>query len=238
MSEQQQSPPLIGIIGGIGPQASARLHRVVVDLATQRWQEDPHLPFPEVLHYSVRASTDFSVPGPGRERTIDRIAEASILLADAGVSRIGLACNTAHLLFPRVEERTGVPIVRIPALVAAEVERRGLRRVGLLATAATLRGGLYDEVGEIAELIPSSPELTAEVEQVIGAVYSGRFERTDHRHFVDLVERFRHEQRLDAVILGCTELPVAYGEHDRSLIIDSIDELGAHLVNHAFEVRA
>ncbi|WP_159499893.1 aspartate/glutamate racemase family protein [Microbacterium sp. 18062] len=220
---------VIGVLGGIGPQASARLHRVLVDRATLAVAEGRADVFPEIVHFSTRVG-HFTEPGPDRAAAVDALTRATRVLVDSGAVVIGLVCNTAHLLLPAVEAATDAKVERIPEHVAEVVVRDGYRRVGLLATQSTLDLGLYDPVGVVTELIAASRALTAEVSEHIVDVYTGRETPARQQEFRDLVARFRDEERLDAVILGCTELPVAFGDADRAGVVDSIDVLSDGLL--------
>lgn len=223
----------IGLLGGIGPQASARLHRTLVDKATTAVSEERADVFPEIVHFSTRVGF-FTRSDPEQQDAVDALARATRVLLDSGAAVIGLACNTAHVLLPTVEAETGAKVERIPEQVAAAVARDRHGRVGLLATQSTIDLGLYDPVGDVAELVPASRELTAEVSSHIVDVFTGRDSPSRQQRFRDLVSRFRDSEALDAVILGCTELPVAFGEADRSGVIDSIDVLADRLLDRFY----
>ncbi|MFD4932895.1 aspartate/glutamate racemase family protein [Peribacillus butanolivorans] len=218
----------IGIIGGIGPQASARLHTRLVQKATVEYNERG-LEFPQIVHFSVRVPPFFR-GGEDEWRAVDIVSRAARSLLDAGASTIGLACNTAHILLPEVEARTGVRVERIPEQVRRVVSEQNLSRVGLLATQETIDRGLYDAVAEVADIIVPDREFNATILEHIVRVFAGTYTGADSQAFREIVERFRDENRLEAVILGCTELPVAYGDGPREGIVDSIEVLADHLL--------
>ncbi|MFD6518023.1 aspartate/glutamate racemase family protein [Rhodococcus sp. NPDC060176] len=218
----------IGIIGGIGPQASAWLHTQLVRKAATA-NTELGLEFPQIVHFSVRVPP-FIREGSDQQRAIRLVSHAARSLVNSGATTIGLACNTAHILLPEVEARTGITVERIPEQVRRVVQDEGLERVGLLATQETIDRGLYGTVSDVAELIIPTPELTAIVEKHIVGVYTGAHSASDSAAFRELVCQFRDHYQLDSVIFGCTELPVAYGEGERTGIVDTLDVLADHLL--------
>lgn len=222
------SPPLIGILGGMGPQAGLDMGEKLLRLTRTKRDQD-HLPF--IL---------FSLPDTVPDRTSFLLGQTDInpayAIADQfekmsalGVSIAVMACNTAHakpifdVVLGLLRER-GVEL-RILNLVNETINhiRRSLPeidRVGILGTRGTLGTRLYDEALEAAGLEPVIPDPSVRDDDVHAALYSPSFgikscsgaitpEATSRIHAA-----IHHLYGLgaEAVILGCTELPLAIKE--------------------------
>ena len=159
------------------------------------------------------------------------------VLRDAGCGAIAIPCNTAHGWAEALEEGCGLPVLHIVDATAAEL-RRALRPgagVGLLGTAATLRIGLFQERLQPQGwrcLVPDADEMVRLVMPAIDAVKAGRVAETFAP--VMRVVRSLQERGAEAVVLGCTELPLSLAAGPDGadalrmrppVIVDTIDAL-------------
>ena len=127
------------------------------------------------------------------------------------VNFIGIACNTAHILIEELRLCSAVPIVSIIEEVKKTILTNGYRRVGLLSTKTTQDRGLYDSVEDSKiKLLKPNKDLQDLLEEIIRGVIAGK-ERTElEDKFKIICNYFIKEQKLDTVILGCTELPLIF----------------------------
>jgi aspartate racemase len=136
----------LGIVGGVGPRASADLYLRIV--GTMRGVSDGAIP--EIVMHSLPITPGLERSfatgcfGPEEERHIRRLlAESAVLLRDAGVDVIALPCNTLHDYFPEFLDELGIPFVDMIIATCESLQRRGSRRALLLATRATVTSGTY-----------------------------------------------------------------------------------------------
>jgi len=225
----------IGILGGMGPQASAKLYELLI-VGTQKYTpaavDDD---YPEIVLLNVPVPNFISNKNElpkAKQMLIDRTK----LLEKAGCIVNGIACNTAHILLPNLQAVTNVPFLSIPNLVAEQVETAGYRRVGLLATPTTLGSTLYDDaLNNIAELVRPDQELAEQIEQYIYKQLNNALQESERRQFRVKIDKFKVDNNLDAVILGCTELPLVYGESlSDDIIIDTLQLLATGLLESYF----
>jgi len=215
---------VIGIVGGVGPLAGLDLQaKIIRQTAAGRDQE--HLP---VL--------SLSWPGPIADRTeylLGRVAANPAhallaqlrLLAAAGATVAAIPCNTAHApaIFDIVRAGVaGLPLrlLHMIAETAAHLaaEHPELRTVGVLSTTGTWRARLYPQLLEPRGLRVVVPDATLQ-ETIHAAVY-------DPAHGIKPAGRATAQARAgleqgiaalraagaEAIILGCTEMPLAFPE--------------------------
>lgn len=227
LDDADQTPP-VGVIGGVGPLATAYFLQRVVQL-TDADRDQEHVDLVVLNHATVPDRTDFVVgrsaldPGPVLARDARRLERF-------GVSFLVMPCNTAHYFTQQVLDAITVPFVSIVDVTVAAARRRapGLTTVGLLATAGTVASGVYEDAFAVhgIEVVTPDEADQARVNTVIyDQVKAGRPADPDELRAVaaGLVER-----GAGVVVLGCTELSVAAVDHgllDEPPFLDSMDEL-------------
>lgn len=236
MSDVTRGAP-VGVIGGVGPQATAYFLDKVVRL-TEAARDQDHLDMVVLNHASIPDRTAFILgesdadPGPV-------MAQDARRLAQFGVSFLVMPCNTAHHFTDEIAAAVTVPLVSIVAETVAEVRRRvpEVRAVGLLATSGTVQSGVYQR--ELAAagaecLLPGRDDQAVLMRIIYEQVKAGR--PVDLPAFRGLVGGLR-ERGAQAVVLGCTELSIVaadFGllEADRTLV-DSLDVLARRTIERA-----
>ncbi len=221
----------IGIIGGMGPQATAELYMAVVGILQRRSGARYDADFPPVLIHSVPAP-DVVERLEDEERLAGMLVDSARILEAAGAQLLAIACNTAHIVHSRVASAVSVPVLDLPAEVAAAAATVGYRRVGLLATGLTMDRWLYREpcarLG--IELLEPDAVQRDRLTRVIMAVLAGQELSASRRILIDLLGDLA-ERGADAVVLGCTDLgPLLAGLDTPLPVIDSTLVLAEALV--------
>ena len=229
----------IGVLGGIGPQATMELERKLHAAAQRLIPQHQNSGYPPTIVYYVR-----DVPFVLEEGYTPRVPYAPNPRLLDGARALGsvadfllIASNATHVLKEHVERASGRPVLSMIDAVLREVRRRGWRKVGVL--------GLGDPVvytrplaalGVAHETI--GDPLRATLDQGIFAIMEGRSDPRWTGAAIDAVALLRG-RGVDGVILGCTEIPIVLGEdHVRSLVadgevIDPLDLLADAAVRHA-----
>lgn len=224
--------PAIGILGGMGPQASVRLYELLIEGTKAYTPAAIDSDYPEIVLLNVPVPNFISDKNQ-LQKAKQMLIERTILLEQAGCIVNGIACNTAHILLPDLQAVTKVPFLSVPKLVAKRIKTAGFNRVGLLATATTLSSNLFDDVIG-AEVVKPRKEIASRTETYIYKQLRGGISNADKKAFRKLVKDFKEAEKLDVVILGCTELPLVYEGSDGS-IIDTLQLLSDGLLETYFD---
>jgi len=139
------------------------------------------------------------------------VAEAAQRLAVAGAEGILLASNTMHRAIEEVEGLTGLPVIDIRKVTAERIARDGRNRIALLGTRFTMTEPFarqpYEEMGITIHEV--APEWRSEVDRIIyEELVAGRVVRDSQRKLKTLITELQ-KQKVQAVVLGCTELVMA-----------------------------
>jgi aspartate racemase len=136
------------------------------------------------------------------------LAKAARTLEAAGAELLVLCTNTLHKVAPQIEERVGIPFLHIVDAAAREVQRAGMRRVGLLATRFTMEQDFYRErlaSHGIETVIPVSEDRAIVHRVIFEELVRGRVEQASRREMRRIATTLATEGA-EAVVLGCTEL--------------------------------
>ncbi|MYS10743.1 amino acid racemase [Streptomyces sp. SID6041] len=219
--------PALGILGGMGPLATADFYRRVVE-RTPVGSDQAHLP---VVMWADPAIPDRTAALLGAGPSpVPALVEGARWLQRAGVSCIAVPCNTAHAYVEQLSKATGIEVldmIRV-ALEAAVRRKPGLERVGVLATRGTRLAGLYERAG--ARLGLDVVQVSASVQQeyvdaAIRAVKSGADPAEPERWIATAAESLVG-RGAQAAIAACTEIPLVSQAAGRVLpLIDSTDAL-------------
>ncbi|MDR1088455.1 MAG: aspartate/glutamate racemase family protein [Coriobacteriales bacterium] len=226
--------PAIGVIGGLGPQASALLYQLLVDRARYHTDLRDTADYPRIVLVSTSIpnylSTGEATDPAIMAQVIGLVQEEVRVLEQAGSIVIGIACNTAHLALDALQAVTSVPFLSIMDLM--QDAARPFKRPGLLSTRLTKQTGLYDTVHP-ALFVPDDSVLE-QAETWVFKLLDGSLTPEDAEEFHRFVEDYQKTNELDAVLLACTELPVVYGPANRPSIVSTLDVLADGLLSYYY----
>jgi aspartate racemase len=140
-------------------------------------------------------------------------------LASIGADFLICPDNTIHQALPYVEPHSPRPWLHIAEAVAAEASRRGFRRLGLTGTRWLVQSEVYPpKLAALAlQFLRPEPDEREEINRIImQELVRGRFEPQAIAYFQRLIERLR-QRGCDAVVLGCTEIPLIINDANSAL---------------------
>lgn len=230
---------VVGILGGMGPAATLDLYREILRLTPAERDQD-HI---EVLIYSNPTIPDrTSAILAGTADPLPGLVETARVLERGGAGLLVIPCNSAHHYLPQLRRAVQVEILDMVEEACAEVRARlpGARRVGLLAAAGTVRSGLYERRFAQRGVAVLTPEATEQedVQAAIADIKAGR-RREATRATLETAVRGLVARGAEAVVLGCTEVPLALGDAVLPcLAVNSTEALARAAVDWALGRRA
>jgi aspartate racemase len=202
---------IIGVLGGMGPEATLYLYRELI-VQTPARKDQEHL----------RIIIDSNPKVPDRTRAILHggkspvpvMAAGAAALERAGADFIVIPCISAHFFLEELRERTSLPVLSIFDVVAEHIVKNhpGIDTLGLLGTTGTVQGGLFQERLSRAGRQTLSPEPGDQL-RIMSAIYDikdSRSSRTRKEIAVEVLAVARRlvDQGAQGIIAGCTELPL------------------------------
>jgi aspartate racemase len=214
---------VIGVLGGMGPAATADFYQKIVR-ATPAKSDQDHL---QVLIFSNPQVPDrtAAIRGEGPDPLPALVAGAQVLVR-GGADLIAIPCVTAHYFYDALQRAIAVPILHLigETVTAVLTRHPGVRRVGLLATTGTLQARLFEDFFEPRglELLRPDPEDQAAV--VMEAIYRVKAEGAHpalRQRICGAAERLI-QRGVEIVVAGCTEVPLLLQDGDLSVpVVDA-----------------
>lgn len=205
----------VGIIGGVGPESTIEYYRFIIDGYRERKQDDS---YPSIIINSVDVNKYVGLATANRFDTFtDELVVEIERLARAGADFGALAANTPHIVFDELQRRSRIPLVSIVEATRDKVQSFGLKRVGLFGTRFTMQGGFYQKIFSAAGLeitLPNDEEQNYIHEKYIGELLKNIFRPETRAGLLAIVEQLHKRERIEALILGGTELPLILRESE------------------------
>lgn len=228
-------PLHIGIVG-CSAEGAALCYRTIVALGNQRLGGHAHPPVS--MHTPSLAEYVAFLDRGDMEGVAGLMLDSAQRLASAGADFLVCPDNTIHQAMHLVQPRSPLPWLHIADVVAGEAKRRGWRRVGLTGTAWLVDSDVYPKALGAAGLECIKPDAATREELgalIMDELVHGICRPETVARFQSAVEQFGR-QGCEAVVLGCTEIPLILGDHNSPLpTLDSTRLLAAAAVQRALD---
>jgi aspartate racemase len=227
----------IGIVG-CSAEGAALCYRTICLEAEPLMGKYAH---PEVTMHTIALAEYMKAihAGAGWEKPVaDLMLRSAEVLKRAGADFLICPDNTIHQAMPQVLPRSPLPWLHIAEEVGKEARLRGFKKLGLTGTKFLVSGPVYPEKLEQMGLGYMRPTKEQQ-EQINNIIFDelvlGRQTDESLFYFEQVIESFK-VQGCDAVVLGCTEIPLLVNDIDSPLpTLDSTRILARAAIRHALE---
>ncbi|MBQ3065063.1 MAG: amino acid racemase [Clostridia bacterium] len=138
----RQSSPVLGILGGLGPMATAYFYELLI-AHTQVQCDQDHIDILINSHASTPDRTAFITGASDQDPLSVMVADLRRMEA-YGAELVAIPCNTAHYFFDKLKASTNLPLLNIMEETACKLSSIGVHKAGILATDGTIMTGTYD----------------------------------------------------------------------------------------------
>ena len=219
----------LGVIGGLGPMATAYYLELVIRMTDVERDQD-HL---ELIVMNIPSIPDRTayILGKSTENPLIPMVELGKQMKALGATAVATPCVTAHYFHEDLQTGIGLPVIHVIRQTAQLLQQSGIRRVGLMATDGTVQSGIFQrQVEELGmELVlPDEEGQQGVMTLIYNQVKAGR--KPDMRLFCTIRDRL-FQSGAEVVILGCTELSLLKKEQELGDgILDVLDVLAKESV--------
>lgn len=220
----------IGVIC-IGPEATTNLYMRIIKLFQKKFHsvydnEFPEfitrgIPLPDVVHHGLDDS-----------EIEEMMVKAVKQLKQAGADFVVIPCNTVHKYVSSVSKKDKIPILSIIDETIRIIKRKKAKKVLVLGTINTLNSNIYSDPlkKEGIKAMKPSAEYQKIVDKVITDGFMGKKTKKDHMKLVKVIDHYK--DKVDGVLLGCTELPLLISQKDVDIDVFDTLEILAHAAFH------
>ncbi len=193
---------IIGILGGIGPEASGRFYLSLIEKLQKSKQIKSNLDFPQIIINSI----------PAPELIYEKISEKDLKLYIKGIKElekfgtdfIVMVCNTIHLFYDRLKREVNIPIIDLRKEVGRTLKKKRIRSTVVIGSPGVVNGGLY-KYRNIKNYNLSERDLN-KITKAIFNFNKGVNKDRQSEIVKDIVARYIKKTRAKLVIAGCTEI--------------------------------
>ena len=199
----------IGLVGGTGPESTLMYYKELnsrIDALT----EGSAMPDVAIESVNFRKAWGFVERGE-YDKLTDYLSEKVECLKAGGAEIISLSAVTMHIVFGQIEAKTNTQLISIPKTVRDEAVAREFKCVGLLGTIFTMEQDYMKkdlEDAGIRVVVPQKDERELIAKRILEELEVGIVKESTLKEFTAIIERMKREDGIEAVILGCTELPL------------------------------
>lgn len=197
----------LGIIGGLGPLASALFYELLIEECYLHRQSAPDLllinhPFTNGLSPKgiAEGDTNEALIRKGFFRCLDILIQNNIEIAV-------MVCNTMHIYLDFMPHNAP-DFFHVPQMVMEEAFSQGHKKILVLGSRITHAAGLYSHQ-HVKTFFPSSKDQEV-VDQAIEHVIHGKILESDSLALSALIKRLGEEEDFDAVVFACTDIPLIH----------------------------
>lgn len=196
----------LGVLGGMGPAATALFFNKVINNTVARSDQE-HIDMLISNHATLPDRTEAILKNK-EHLFLQAIQEDFHLFEQANVKNIAIPCNTSHYFYKEMQEMTDVHIINmVQSTIETIVTLFGKgSKVAILATDGTIKSKVYENECHKHHIVPHIPNDTTQ-QKIMDLIYKVKAgKHVDPRELEHIIEYKLHQEGCTAIILGCTEL--------------------------------
>jgi len=212
----------IGLIGGIGPAATEYYYRGLIERHAR-----PGTPLDlTIAHADVRELAQNLANNDARKQA-DTFVRLVRRLAAAGADVAAVTSMGGHFCIRELEAISPLPILNALPEVDAAIRHRNLKTIGILGTRTVMETRLYGAISSARIVLPEGEALDQVHKNYVDMAIAGRVTEAQRRVFFSIGQQLCRVQGAEAVILGGTDLFLAFAGQDCGFPV--IDCAGVHI---------
>ena len=218
----------LGLIGGMGPESTLPYYQGIV-YGVQKKMGQPFFP-----HFTVESVNVFQIlsflNAGDKDALVDYLMTAINNLANAGADFIALASNTPHIVFEQLQEKSPLRIISIVEATCKDAVTKGYKTIGLIGTIFTMNNDFFKtpfERNGIKVVVPNDVEMRLINDRIYNEIELGVIKQETINEFLQIINRLKTEENIEAIVLGCTELPLLL--NDAITPVPCLDTMKIHI---------
>ena len=194
----------LGIIGGLGPMATAYLLQLIVEMTDAKTDQE-HL---DVIVFDRPNVPDRTahILDPGKPSPLPSMTATAQTLERLGAGCLCAPCVTSHYFYRELADSVSIPFLNMVEETAQELKNAGKKRPGILATTGTVSTGLFQTAFQnqgLTAVLPDEHGQQLVMSLIYDDIKAGK--PADPEKFRE-VSKMLHRDGCDCIVLGCTEL--------------------------------
>ncbi|OUS30508.1 hypothetical protein A9Q99_06020 [Gammaproteobacteria bacterium 45_16_T64] len=205
----------VGIVGGISPESTIDYYQKII---SKYCKKDASGNYPQIIINSINMHKMLSLMQDNQYQELVEFLVSEIdSLRKAGADFCVLASNTAHIVFDQLRQQASIPLISIVEATYRTVIQQQCSQVGLFGTKFTMKGGFYNEIlskNGITVITPNEKDQDYIHQIYMDELVKGIFRDDTRENLIQIAETLTHENDIQGLILGGTELPLILKQDD------------------------
>ena len=207
----------VGIVSGLGPESTVDYYRGIIHAFKPTYEKDG---YPEIAIESLDLRAVMSLIEKADWDEVSLCIASKFEVLRAGGAVFGaIASNTPHRVFAAIQSRTRLPLLSIVDATLNYSRQHKFSNLCLLGTKITMGGDFYQHTfaeENIRLVVPHADEQEYMQEKIFSEIEFGIIREETRNNFLAIIEKIVREEKVEGVILGCTELPLIIKAEDIS----------------------
>ena len=218
----------IGLVGGTGPESTLMYYK---ELNSKIDEATGGKAMPELTIESVNFRKAWELVSREKYQELtDYLSDKVNSLVNSGAEVIALTAATMHMVFDEIENNTQVSLVSIPKTISDEVVEKGYKKVGLLGTIFTMEQDFMKKdlrKAGIDVIVPEDADRKLIAKRIYEELELGIVKDSTLKEFNEIIRKMKDMHDIEAIILGCTELPMLL--NDTNCLLPCMDSVAIHI---------
>ena len=199
----------IGLVGGTGPESTLMYYKEL-NSRIDKIKDGKAMPDIVIESVDFRKAWDY-VCAERYDLLTDYLAEKVTCLQNSGAEVISLTAVTMHLVIDGIIAKTNADLISIPKAVCNEALSAGYKKIGLLGTIFTMEKDYMKKdflKAGIEVCVPDKEDRDHVAKRIYEELEAGIVKESTLKEMQGIITKMRDEKGIEAVVLGCTELPL------------------------------
>ncbi len=198
---------------GLGPESTVDYYKEIIRAFNTKYTD---LAYPNILVYSANINELMTFVGDENWQGLSKwLLEKIDSLKQAGADFVAIASNTPHIVFDDIKLKASLPLLSIVEATCNKAKELHLKNIGLMGTKLTMDADFYKRPfisKGISIVTPTEEEQRLIHHRLFSEIELGILKDSTRDELLAITKRMVDENKIDALILGCTELPLILTE--------------------------
>ena len=218
----------LGLIGGSGPESTLVYYKEI-NMRINEMSNETCFPEFTIESINLYKISEYRM-ADDMEGMKNYLLKAIQNLAAAGAQIGALTAGTLHMVYDDLAKESSIPLISIPEIVSRVAEERGYHKVGILGTDVTMKKDFMKKpfrMKGIEVVAPTEEEMELVNHRIFTELENAIIKPSTEKELIDIIRRMKEEDGIEAVILGCTELPLILNQMNSP--VDVLDIMRIHI---------
>ncbi len=203
----------IGLIGGTTWESTQLYYKIINETVREKLGKNHSA---KILLYSLDFEELIQIKGDNK-KLAEFITQIALKLEKAEADFLLICANTLHIVYEQVQNNINIPILNIIDVTGKEIQKSGVKKVGLLGTTTTMEKSFYKDRlksnFEIDAITPAASERNLIQNVIFNELALGKIQESSKKEFISIINSLI-QKGAEGIILGCTEIPLLIKQED------------------------